>query len=171
MTRMDPGPLSTVGTARALSMLHGCPGLLRTAGTLMPVRGAGTALGLFECIALIPQNPASRLVLEGLERLTTIGGPPPPLEPPPLPRPPPLLLFHCLRLTGSKSPRREVARSSAGADPHPPPLFGGRSCSIPQGMILDVYPLIKSLFCLTKRSPNGFFDFEASIPLKLNVTF
>ena len=54
-------------------------------------------------------------------------------------------------------------------DPTPP--FGGCSCSIPEGMTLDVSPLAKSLFCLTKRSPNGFFDFEASIPLKLDVTF
>ena len=44
------------------------------------------------------------------------------------------------------------------------PIFGGRSRSIPQGMILDVQPLVKSLFCPTKRSPNGFFDSEASIP-------
>ena len=65
----------------------------------------------------------------------------------------------CLFLT-QQSPRREVVRSSAGADPY-----------TPEAMILDVYPLVKSLFCLTQRSPNGFFDFEASIPLKLNVTF
>ena len=43
------------------------------------------------------------------------------------------------------------------------PLFGGHLRSIPQGMILDVQPLGKSLFCLTKRSPNGFLDSEASI--------
>ena len=45
----------------------------------------------------------------------------------------------------------EVVRSSAGADAIPPPLFlGGHPRSIPQGMILDVQPLVKSLFCLTK---------------------
>ena len=44
------------------------------------------------------------------------------------------------------------------------PLFWGRSRSIPQGMIFDVQPLVKSLFCPIKRSPNGFFDSEASIP-------
>ena len=44
------------------------------------------------------------------------------------------------------------------------PLFGGHSRSIPQGMILDVQPLVKSLFCPIRQSPNGFFDFEASIP-------
>ena len=55
--------------------------------------------------------------------------------------------------------------------PYPPPPFGGHLRSIPQGMILDVQPLVKSLFCLTKRFPNGFFDFEASIPLKLETTF
>ena len=44
------------------------------------------------------------------------------------------------------------------------PLFGGHSRSIPQGMILDVQPLVKSLFCPIRQSPNGFFDSEASIP-------
>ena len=44
------------------------------------------------------------------------------------------------------------------------PLFWGHSRSIPQGMILDVQPLIKSLFCPIRPSPNGFFDSEASIP-------
>ena len=38
-------------------------------------------------------------------------------------------------------------------------------------MLLDVLLLVKSLFCPTKRSPNGFFDFEASIPLKLDTFF
>ena len=38
-------------------------------------------------------------------------------------------------------------------------------------MILDDQPLVKSLFCLTKQSPNEFFDFEASIPLKLDIIF
>ena len=50
-----------------------------------------------------------------------------------------------------ESPRREVVRSSAGACVIlPPPLFGGRLRSIPQGMILDVQPLVKSLFGLIK---------------------
>ena len=44
------------------------------------------------------------------------------------------------------------------------PLFWGHSRSIPQGMIFDVQPLVKSLFCPIRPSPNGFFDFEASIP-------
>ena len=44
------------------------------------------------------------------------------------------------------------------------PLFWGHSRSIPQGMILDVQPLVKSLFCPIRASPNGFFDSEASIP-------
>ena len=45
-------------------------------------------------------------------------------------------------------------------------LFGGHLRSIPQGMILDVQPLVKSLFCPIRPSPNGngFFDSEASIP-------
>ena len=44
------------------------------------------------------------------------------------------------------------------------PLFGGRLRSIPQGMVLGVRPLVKSLFCPIKRSPNRFFDSEASMP-------
>ena len=44
------------------------------------------------------------------------------------------------------------------------PLFGGHLRSIPQGMILDVQPLVKSLFCRIRQFPNGFFDSEASIP-------
>ena len=44
------------------------------------------------------------------------------------------------------------------------PLFGGHLRSIPQGMIFDVQPLVKSLFCPIRPSPNGFFDSEASIP-------
>ena len=44
------------------------------------------------------------------------------------------------------------------------PLFGGHSHSIPQGMIFDVQPLVKSLFCPIRLSRNGFFYSEASIP-------
>ena len=44
------------------------------------------------------------------------------------------------------------------------PPFGGHSRSIHHGMILDVQPLVKSLFCPIRPSPNGFFDSEASIP-------
>ena len=44
------------------------------------------------------------------------------------------------------------------------PLLGAHSRSIPQGMIFDVQPLVKSLFSPIRPSPNGFFDFEASIP-------
>ena len=44
------------------------------------------------------------------------------------------------------------------------PLFWGHSRSIPQGMIFDVQPLVKSFFCPIRQSPNGFFDSEASIP-------
>ena len=51
------------------------------------------------------------------------------------------------------------------------PLLGGHSRSIPQGMILDVQLLVKSLFRTTKQSPNGFFDSEASIPLKVGTIF
>ena len=44
------------------------------------------------------------------------------------------------------------------------PFLGGHAPSIPQGMIFDVQSLVKSLFCPIRRSPNGFFDSEASIP-------
>ena len=52
-----------------------------------------------------------------------------------------------------KSPRREVIRSSAGAGVVYPPFGGGggHPRSIPQGMILDVQPLVKALFCPIKR--------------------
>ena len=45
-----------------------------------------------------------------------------------------------------------------------PPLFWGHLRSIPQGMIFDIQPLVKSFFCPIRPSPNGFFDSEASIP-------
>ena len=35
------------------------------------------------------------------------------------------------------------------------PPFGGHSRSIPQGMIFDVQPLVKSLFCPIRQPPNG----------------
>ena len=50
-------------------------------------------------------------------------------------------------------------------------LFGGHSRSTPQGMIFDVQPLVKSLFCPIRPSPIGFLDSEASYPLKLDITF
>ena len=53
-----------------------------------------------------------------------------------------------------KSPRREVVRSSAGVGVVYP-LFLGHSRSIPQGMIFDVQPLVKSLFCPIRPTPNG----------------
>ena len=74
------------------------------------------------------------------------------------------VLFSCDCNTLIESPRREVVRSSAGAGVVLYPLFGGHSRSIPQGMIFDFQPLVKSLFCPMRQSPNGFFDFEASIP-------
>ena len=50
-------------------------------------------------------------------------------------------------------------------------LFGGHSHSTPQGMIFDVQPLVKSLFCPIRPSPIGFLDSEASYPVKLDITF
>ena len=72
-------------------------------------------------------------------------------------------LGHQNTLSLDKSPRREVVRSSVGAGVVYPP-FWGHSRSIPQGMIFDVQPLVKSLFCPIRPSPNGFFYSEASIP-------
>ena len=55
-------------------------------------------------------------------------------------------------------------RSSVGEGVVYPPPFGGYLRSIPQGMIFDVQPLVKSLFCPIRQSSIGFFDSEASIP-------
>ena len=60
------------------------------------------------------------------------------------------------RMHSVKSPRREVVRSSASAGVVYPPFLGGHSRSIPQGMIFDVQPLVKSLFYRIRQSPNGF---------------
>ena len=65
---------------------------------------------------------------------------------------------------GNHLEERLLDQAQARMSYTPPPPFGGHSRSIPQGMILDVQPLVKSLFCPIERSPNGFFDFEASIP-------
>ena len=66
----------------------------------------------------------------------------------------------CCRLNHLEE--RLLDQAQARASYTPP--FGGHSRSIPQGMILDVQPLVKSLFCPIRPSPNGFFDSEASIP-------
>ena len=76
---------------------------------------------------------------------------------------------------GRKAPRKKISPAmqnhleerlldQAQARASYTPLFWGHSRSIPQGMILDVQPLVKSLFCPIRASPNGFFDFEASTP-------
>ena len=44
------------------------------------------------------------------------------------------------------------------------PLFWGHSRSLPQGMILDVQPLVKSLFCPIRPSPIGFFILSSASP-------
>ena len=67
-------------------------------------------------------------------------------------------LFRCLNHLEERLLDQAQARASYT------PLFWGHSRSIPQGMILDVQPLVKSLFCPIRPSPNGFFDFEASTP-------
>ena len=74
-----------------------------------------------------------------------------PLKPPP--KPPPFLNHLEERLLDQAQARASYT-----------PLFWGHSRSIPQGMILDVQPLVKSLFCPITASPNVFFDFEASTP-------
>ena len=62
-----------------------------------------------------------------------------------------------------KSPRREVVRSSAAAGAYTPPFWGSFR-SIPQGMIFDVQPRLKSLLCAIRQYPNVFFDSEALSP-------
>ena len=42
---------------------------------------------------------------------------------------------------------RLLDQAQAQASYNPPPPLGGHPCSIPQGMMLDVKPLVKSLFC------------------------
>ena len=68
------------------------------------------------------------------------------------------------------SPLKKVAGSSAGVGAMYPP-FGGYSQSIPQCVILNVYPLVKSSFWETKLSPNDFFNFDPSDPLYLGTAF
>ena len=63
---------------------------------------------------------------------------------------------------GNNLEERLLDQAQAWASYTPP--FWGHSRSIPQGMILDVQPLVKSLFCPIRPFPNGFFDSEASIP-------
>ena len=111
-----------------------------------------------------------------------------------LPSIPSVLLVSCNHVTVSRTCFSQLATAGGGGSPPSkigpnhleerlldqaqaqtraaPPFWGSFARrSIPEGMILDVYPLVKSFFCLTKRPPNEFFDFEAYIPLKLNVTF
>ena len=88
------------------------------------------------------------------------------MDPPP-PLPPPLPMFE----VDSQNHLEERSLGQVQVRAPYNPLFGVRSRSIPQGMILDAQPLVKSLSCPTKPSPNGFLDFEASIPLKLDDIF
>ena len=69
----------------------------------------------------------------------------------------------CLRRRAEPNRWPVVVGDHGGGRPTKGPPFGGHSRSIPQGMIFDVQPLVKSLFCPIRQSPNGFFDFEASI--------
>ena len=95
--------------------------------------------------------------------------PPPQTDPPTAPPYPlggaftPLVLGGESR-TKARSPPPPRVLDQAQARASYTPLFGGHSHSIPRGMIFDVQPLVKSLFCPIRPSPNGFFDFEASIP-------
>ena len=88
------------------------------------------------CITLSNPSQSSTMVVhrDVLERLTDNHRRSPP--PPPLP---PLLPFQCLSQTPCT------------------PLFGGRSRSIPQGMVLDVSPLVKSLQVPDKMIPQQIF--------------
>ena len=57
--------------------------------------------------------------------------------------------------TDTKSPRREVL-DQAQAHASYTPLFLGHSRSIPRGMIFDVQPLVKSLYCPIRPPPMDF---------------
>ena len=94
------------------------------------------------------------LFLGGSSQGSLSTPPPPPQESPPTPFGTERSVNHLEeRLLGQAQARAAYT-----------PLFWGHSRSIPQGMIFDVQPLVKSLFCPIRPSPNGFFDFEASIP-------
>ena len=84
---------------------------------------------------------------------------PPPPSPPPPPAPPGPR-FH--RRRNANHLEERLLDQAQRASFTPP--FWRHLRSIPQGMLFDVQPLVKSLFCPMKRSPNGFFDSEASIP-------
>ena len=75
-----------------------------------------------------------------------------------------LLTIHMVAPKAPENHLEERLLDQAQARASYTPLFWGHSRSIPQGMILDVQPLVKSLFCPIRASPNGFFDFEASTP-------
>ena len=51
------------------------------------------------------------------------------------------------------------------------PQFGGHSRRIPQCMVSDVQPLVKSSFWETKSSANEFFDFDPSSPPQTRIFF
>ena len=53
------------------------------------------------------------------------------------------------------------------------PLLGGHSRSIPQGMIIDVQPLVNNEFIIlpNKTIPQWIFGFSGLYPLKLDITF
>ena len=56
-----------------------------------------------------------------------------------------LMLFFTLGSSKIEITSKRVVRSSAGGTPKTPP-FWGDLCTIPQGMVPDVQPLVKSSF-------------------------
>ena len=63
---------------------------------------------------------------------------------------------HFPREFGHHLEERLLDQAQARAS-YTPPFWGGHSRSISQGMIFDVQPLVKSVFCPIKQSSNGFF--------------
>ena len=88
--------------------------------------------------------------------------PPPPYGPLPVRKQPFSRWVGCLQEPKNHLEERLLDQAQARASYTPP--FGGHSRSIPQGMTCDAQPLVKSLLCPIRQSPNGFFDSDASIP-------
>ena len=85
--------------------------------------------------ALMAPPPYTRLVILRTTKGGRVRGPTPPTHPP---THPPSIRLEITSTRGCQIKRRRVRRI-----PPPPPLFGGHSRSIPQGMILDVQLLVK----------------------------
>ena len=97
------------------------------------------------------------------EQQTAYSSPPPEYPAPPVQPPPPSIpprgggVTWPMNNKKSMGNRRRQRKIRHGR--RIPPLFGGHSRSIPQGMIFDVQPLVKSLFCQKRQSPKTGYHF------------